>query len=70
MSSSDSSLTMITGYNDPALVGTNIIISCLVNDGDTENKTMVLTCMDDGQWDPDPQLIGCRKSTFPTTPAG
>ena len=50
---------LVTGYSDPALVGTNITISCPVGDGHTGNVTMVLTCMNDGQWDPDPQLIGC-----------
>ena len=71
-STSDTSSVLVSGYSDPALVGTNITISCLVEDGDTGNVTMVLTCMDDGQWDPDPQIIGCRKSIFPytTTPTG
>ena len=71
-SSIDASSVLVTGYSDPALVGTNISISCLVGDGDTGNEAMVLMCMDDGQWDPDPQLIGCRNSIFPytTTPAG
>ena len=57
---------LVTGYSDPALVGTNITISCLTGDGDTGNGAMVLTCMDDGQWDPDPQLIGCicRSSAY------
>ena len=70
-SSIDASSVLVTGYSDPALVGTNITISCPAEDGDTGNVTMVLTCMDDGQW-ADPQLIGCRNSIFPytTTPAG
>ena len=70
----DASSALVTGYSDPALVGANanITISCPVEDGDTGNETMVLTCTNDGQWDPDPQMIGCRKSIFPytTTPAG
>ena len=58
-STSDTSSVLVTGYSDPALVGTNITISCPVGDGHTGNVTMVLTCTNDGQWDPDPQLIGC-----------
>ena len=70
-SSVDASSVLVSGYSDPALVGTNITISCPAGDEDTGNVTMVLTCTNDGQW-ADPQLIRCRNSIFPytTTPAG
>ena len=50
---------LVTGYSDPALVGTNVTISCFVGDEESRNYTTstVLMCVNDGQWDPDPLLI-------------
>ena len=53
---------VISGYTIPALVGSNITLSCLVEDVPTApNTSITITCMDNGQWAPDPrQLIdGC-----------
>ena len=54
----------VSGYSDPALVGTNITINCVGEDEMTGNSTSVtlnVTCMDDGRWEPDPRqgIEGC-----------
>ena len=52
--------SLVIGYSEPALVGSivTITISCRIGDEETGNgAAVVLTCMSDGRWSPDPQLI-------------
>ena len=65
---------IVTRYSDPAIVGSNVTITCPSGAG---NETaVVLTCLSNGRWCPDPQLIGriCGDSlhqyTNSTTPEG
>ena len=40
--------TTLTSYSSPALVGTTATVSC-----DGVNKTAIITCLEDGSWQPD-----------------
>ena len=54
---------VVSGYRNPALVGTNITISTRCSHGDNTltgmNATFIniYTCTSDGQWEPDPKQI-------------
>ena len=50
-----SSDVMVSGYTDPALEGTNVTIICPTVTG--SNSTLVITCMEDGLWEPDPRQM-------------
>jgi hypothetical protein len=43
--------------NDPAVVGTNATFSCLPGQGFT--GPIVSTCVENGEWEPDPQDVEC-----------
>ena len=47
----------IAGYEDPALEGEVITLTCLP--GQMLNGTGTLTCMRNGEWEPDPGEVNC-----------
>ena len=51
--------------SEPAIVGTTISFDCLQPEEVLIGPNMV-TCMDDGQWDPDPHQIqiSCKGDNF------
>lgn len=51
-------LLTITGYRDPALVGTNLSFSCLP--GSIFSGPNSSTCTEEGLWDPDPSGVVCE----------
>jgi hypothetical protein len=48
----------VQNYSEPATVGTTISFNCSRPEEVLIGPNMV-TCMDDGQWEPDPQ-ISCK----------
>ena len=48
---------IVEGYEDPALEGENIIFSC------RDELTLIgpnsATCMENGEWEPDPSIVEC-----------
>ena len=55
--------TTITNYNGPVLVGTTAIVNCIGS-----NKTVVITCMDNGSWEPaDPNETAADICLEPST---
>ena len=64
----DDSVT-VSGYSDPASVGTNVTINCVSEDemtGKNTSVTLNVTCMDDGRWEPDPRqgIEGCYDGMY------
>ena len=56
----DDSIT-IAGYSDPSLVGSTITIGCRFGSVSAEfDDTTNITCMENGEWNPDPQQIKCK----------
>ena len=53
--------TSVSGYSDPALVGVTVNISCLLGNVIQESNTTVATCIENGEWEPDPSReMRCR----------
>ena len=48
----------VTGYRDPALVGTTVMFSCSTKL--TLTGSSMSTCMEDGEWEPDLKGIKCK----------
>ena len=48
----------ITGYSQPALVGSNATFSCPLGLEQTGPKSS--TCMENGEWEPDPREVECK----------
>ena len=45
---------VVSGYDDPAIVGTSFTINCPVTS--EMNTTLTITCNDEGMWEPDLRL--------------
>ena len=56
-----SSSVQVIGYSSPALEGTFIMLQC------PPEQTLVgqvsITCMENGEWEPDPRYAVCNYST-------
>ena len=53
------SAVMVTDYSEPALVGSNITLIYPAGDTLTRaNSTVVITCMANGRWKPNPWSSG------------
>ena len=50
----------ISGYDNPALQGENITISCESGLPLTGSNSLIATCLDSGQWEPNPREIECE----------
>ena len=48
---------LAVGYVDPVLEGQNIIFTC--PSGQILNGSITSTCMENGEWEPDPQEVQC-----------
>ena len=49
--------TMVVGYRDPAVEGTNVTFSC--PPGLVLTRPDISTCMRNGEWEPNPGEIKC-----------
>ena len=49
---------VVMGYSDPAREGTSITFSC--SPGMILTGPNTTTCMDNGQWEPDPSQAKCK----------
>ena len=49
----------ILGYVNPALQGLNVTVSCRSRLPLNGSNSATLTCLDSGQWEPDPRGIEC-----------
>ena len=49
---------IVMGYNDPSLEGTAVTFSC--SPGLVLTGPNTTTCMDNGQWEPDPSEVTCK----------
>ena len=49
---------LVMGYSDPAREGTAITFSC--SPGLVLTGPNTTTCMDNGQWEPDPREVKCK----------
>ena len=55
LSSLDDVIGSVSGYSDPALVGSNATVWC--PNQLTGSSTTVITCMSNGNWNPEPGMI-------------
>ena len=57
----DESIT-IAAYSDPSLVGSIITIDCRFGSisSKNHNTTNNIMCLENGEWDPDPNQIKCK----------
>ena len=55
LSSSDDVIGSVSGYSDPALVGSNATVWC--PNQLTGSSPTVITCMSNGNWNPEPGMI-------------
>ena len=53
----DPSVTVID-FSDPAIAGSNVSFSC--DPGYVLYGPNTVTCIDDGQWEPDPRNLTCK----------
>ena len=58
----DNSSIKVIGYTDPAVGGTTITLSCLPGLILTGPHTS--TCMENGEWEPDPKKVECIGMTI------
>ena len=58
-------------YPDPAILGTNVTISCVDESKQTENfenmSSVQITCMKNRRWEPDPREIIEECNSFKQT---
>ena len=59
--SADNDSVTVIGYRDPAVEGTNVTFSC--SPGLVLTGPSTTTCMDNGQWEPDPREVKCKGDT-------
>ena len=53
--------TTVAGHSNPSLVGSNITIGCRFGSVSAEiDSTTNITCMENGEWNPDPEQIKCK----------
>ena len=52
----------VIGYEKPALRGTNVTLACPT--GMTLNGSDTLTCMGNGEWEPDPNKPKCKNESI------
>ena len=48
----------ITGYSQPAIVGSNVTFSCTIGMEQIGPNSTI--CMENGKWEPDPQKVECK----------
>ena len=48
---------IVVGYEDPALEGENVTFTCL--SGAILSRSNSSTCMENGEWEPDPSEVEC-----------
>ena len=56
---------LAVGYEDPALEGQNITFTCASNQILIGPNTS--TCMENGEWEPDPREVACTGTPVTTT---
>ena len=60
----DNKQVVITDYNNPALVGTNATFTCNSSSGLVFTGFNTTTCMENGEWEPDPREIDCEGNLY------